>query len=166
MTNDPRYLRLLEISWRRPLTESEQKELTAFLAEHPEAEEAWKEDLILTQSLTGLPDAALSSNFEARVSQAVELERAAVDRARQRRTLSLRLPWLAPVGSAGVVVIAAALLFQHHSRIVERRNMAQGLAVVANVSSLPSPRILEDFDAIRAMNSTPPADEQLLRLLQ
>jgi hypothetical protein len=165
MTNDPRYLRLLEISWRRALTESEQNELAAFLTEHSEAEAAWKEDQALTQALTRLPDAVLSSNFEARVQQAVDLERAAERRAREKRPRRLRLPWLAPVASA-MVVVAAALLFQHYSRIVERRNMAEGLAVVANVSSLPSPRILEDFDAIRAMNSTPPPDEQLLRLLQ
>jgi hypothetical protein len=34
------------------------------------------------------------------------------------------------------------------------------------VSSLPGPDILKDFDAIRASNPTPAADEQLLAVLQ
>ena len=44
--------------------------------------------------------------------------------------------------------------------------MAQGIATVTSVKSLPSPEVLQDFEAIRRLNSTPAPDEQLLALFQ
>jgi anti-sigma factor RsiW len=165
MANDPLYHRLLESSWRGNLSEAQQAELRAWLAAHPEAQADWQAEIALNESLAGLQDAPLSSNFTARVLQAVELERAAETRSRTRPWWNVRLPWFLRVASVAVV-LAAALLTHRHYQIVERRNLAESLALVANIPSLPSPKSLEDFEAIRAMNSSPPADEQLLSLLQ
>jgi hypothetical protein len=65
----------------------------------------------------------------------------------------------ATVVSAGVV---SCLVVQD----VQRKNLGEGVAVVSMVSSLPGPDILKDFDAIRASNPTPTADEKLLTALQ
>ncbi len=167
MTNDPLYERLLESSWRGPLSEAEQAELKAWLEAHPEARAHWEDELALNEGLTRLPDVPLSNNFTARVMQAVDLEQAAEARSRTGRRFGWRprVAWFLRAGLGALVLVAAWLAF-HRAELVERRNIAESLAVVANVSSLPSPRILEDFDAIRVMNSTPPADEQLLSLLQ
>ena len=48
----------------------------------------------------------------------------------------------------------------------QRKNLVESVAVVSAVSSLPGPDILKDFDAIRASNPNPTADEQLLAALQ
>ena len=47
-----------------------------------------------------------------------------------------------------------------------RRKLAESVAVVSSLSSLPSPDILKDFDAIQALNSTPLPDEELLLVFQ
>jgi hypothetical protein len=50
--------------------------------------------------------------------------------------------------------------------------MAKSVVAVASVSSVPGadilkdPEILADFDAIRALNPTPGADEELIALLK
>jgi len=165
MTNDPLYHRLLESHWRGTLSEAEQAELREWLAAHPEAQAAWEEDLSLNEGLARLPEVPLSSNFTARVLQAVDLEKAAEARSGPGRRLGWpRLAWFIRAGSAALVLVTGWLAF-HHSQVVERRNLAGSLAVVANVSSMPSPRILEDFEAIRVLGATPP-DEELLTLLQ
>jgi anti-sigma factor RsiW len=165
MANDPLYHRLLESSWRGNLSEAQQAELLAWLAAHPEAQADWQAEAALNESLAGLPDAPLSNNFTARVLQAVERERAAGARSKTRPWWNVRLPWFLRISSAALVLMAALFVHRHY-QIVERRNLAESLALVANISSLPSPKSLEDFDAIRAMNSSPPADEKLLSLLQ
>ncbi len=42
----------------------------------------------------------------------------------------------------------------------------RSVAAVAGVSSLPEPEILKDFEAIRVLQPTPPADLQLLMLME
>jgi len=43
--------------------------------------------------------------------------------------------------------------------------LAQSVVTVSGVASLPGPKILKDFEAIRALDQTPP-DVELLRLLK
>src|SRR5437868_14920929 len=84
--NDPVYKQLRELSWRRKLTEAEEAELHKYFAEHPEAMEDWELEGELNHLLEHLPEApAVSSNFTARVLQAVELEMAAQDREHSRK---------------------------------------------------------------------------------
>src|SRR5207244_6508374 len=72
MMNDPVYDPLSEVSWRRKLTTSEELQLRAWLAAHPEAQADWEDEARLNEMLGLLPDAPVASNFTNRVLQAVE----------------------------------------------------------------------------------------------
>ena len=164
MINNPIYTRLRELSWQRKLTPAEEAELRAWLEAHPEARADWEAEARLNAALGRLPDVPVASNFTARVLQAVE---------RDATTKPLRVPWwawprlraLATAACAGSA-LGAALLCYLLIHSVERRKLADSVAAVAEVSSLPSPEDLQDFDAIRVSNPTPAPDEQLLALLK
>src|SRR5205807_2255871 len=82
MTPDPLYERLLEISWRRKLTEAEAAELQAFLAGHPETQEEWADNANLNELLEiGLPAVPVPSNFNSRVLRELERQEAVEARA-------------------------------------------------------------------------------------
>ncbi len=160
MTNDPTYTRLRELSWRRKLTEAEEAEMRVWLEAHPDARAEWEAEAGLNAALSRLPEAPVASNFTARVLRAVEHEDAAKPVSpRWRKWLRLRwLPRAAFAGSVASAALVSYLLIQN----AERRKLADSVAAVADVESLPSPDILENFDAIRALNPTPIPDEQLL----
>src|SRR5262249_40432154 len=86
--NEPRYHQLLEAAWRRRLTATEEAELRAWLAAHPELRADWETETALNEHLVQLPDAPVSTNFTARVLQAVERESAGVQRP------ASRWPWI------------------------------------------------------------------------
>ena len=167
MTNNPRFTRLCELRWRRKLTAAEEAELRDLLAAHPEAQADWAAEAGLSELLDRLPDAPVATNFTARVLQAIERDATA-----QARRPALFWRWLhrprgwLPRVAFGAVVIGAGLLSYHEAATARRAQLARSVALVSDVSSLPSPRILQDFDAIRALPPTPPADEQLLALLK
>jgi hypothetical protein len=164
MTNDPIYNRLRELSWRRKLTGAEEAELRAWLAAHPEARSDWEAEAGLEAALGRLPDAPVASNFTARVLQAVERE-ATAQPPRSEWRMWLRLHWLpraAFVASVATAGLVSYLLIQS----AERKRLAESVATVADVSSLPGPDILQDFDAIRVSNPTATPDEQLLAALK
>jgi anti-sigma factor RsiW len=166
--NDPLYNSLRESSWRRKLSVAEEAELRAWLAAHPEAQADWEAETGLTAALGRLPDAPVPSNFTARVLQAVERETPAAEtRPAAWRWWTQLSParWLARLGFA-VIVLGAGLISYHETRVVQRNKIAHGLKLVTEVSPMPSPEILQDFDAIRVLNQTPAADVQLLTLLQ
>ena len=162
MINDPTYIRLRELSWRRKLTVGEEAELRAWLAAHPEAQTEWENEDALTAALGQLPDVPVASNFTARVLQAVEREATA----RRPRPAWRLLPprWLPRAAFAGSLV-GAGLVCYLVIQNGERKKLADSVAAVADVSSLPSPEILEDFDAIRVSNPAPTPDEPLLLAL-
>ena len=164
MINDPIYTRLRELSWRRKLTEAEEAELRAWLKAHPEARTDWEAETGLNTALSRLPQVPVASNFTARVLQAVERETVARP-LRPRWPVWPRLPWLPKVAFVASMVgtgLVSCLLIQN----AERKKLAESVAAVAHVSSLPSPEILKDFDAIRVSNPSPTPDEQLLAVLQ
>jgi anti-sigma factor RsiW len=165
MTNDPIYNHLRELSWRRQLTDAEQAQLRAWLAAHPEAQAEWEAEVGLNAALGRLPDAPVPSNFTTRVVQAAEREAAVGLRQPGWKWGGWpRLRWLPRVALTATVVsagVVSCLVIQD----VQRKNLAEGVAVVSMVSSLPGPDILKDFDAIRASDATPTADEQLLTAL-
>jgi len=166
MTNDPIYNRLREFSWRRELTAPEQAELRAWLAAHPEAQADWEAEAGLSAALGRLPDVPVPSNFTARVMQAVEREAGAELRGPQGNWLArLWRRWLPKIAFAAVVV-SAGLVSYHQLQAAHRKKLVESVSAVSAVSSLPSPDILKDFDAIRALNPTPAPDEQLLTMLQ
>src|SRR5262245_10736651 len=169
MTDDPRYHHLLELGWRRKLSPAEESELRALLQAHPQGQADLEAEAGLTEALGRLADAPVASNFTARVMQAVEREAAAAERNRNREPEWLRwlgpLRWL-PRAAFAVLVIGAGMLSYHEARDARRKSIVTGVEMVSEVSSLPGPEILQDFDAIRALNRTPPADVELLSLLQ
>ncbi len=166
MTNDPFLNRIREVRWRRKLTSAEEAELRSWLAAHPEAQADWAVEADLSELLNRLPDAPVASNFTTRVLQAIEREPAVASRPASAWTLwRWRLRWL-PRAAVTAVVLGAGLIAYHEAVAVRRAQLVRSVALVSDVSSLPSPKILEDFDAIRALPATPAADEQLLTLLK
>jgi anti-sigma factor RsiW len=166
MANDPIYNQLRELIWRRRLTGDEEAQLRAWLAAHPEAQADWEAEAGLNAALGRLPDVPVPSNFTTRAVQAAEREAAAGLRQPGWKWWGWpRLRWLPRVALTATLVsagVVSCLVIQD----VQRKNLGEGVAVVSMVSSLPGPDILKDFDAIRASNPTPTADEKLLTALQ
>ena len=168
MNGETCYPQLCEAGWRRKLTDAEQAELRAHLAAHPEAQADWDEEAGLNDALGQLQDAAVSSNFTARVLQAVERETAARSHSRMaRRNFWWQLLNWGPRAAVVMVVAGWGLLAYHRHQQAARVELAESLVAVADVKSLPTnPEILKDFEAIRRFSRTPPADRELLALLK
>lgn len=162
MNQDPVYNRLRELSWRRPLTENEQAELRAWVAAHPEAQAEWEVETNLSAMLHQLPDAPVPSNFTARVRQAVEQETAAAE---QQPGFHWAWRWrvFLPRVAGVAVVIGFSLFGYHRHAIVQQARLVKKLADTPEVAN---PALLEDFEAIRSLGSTPSPDEELLALLK
>jgi anti-sigma factor RsiW len=165
MMNDPVYNHLRELSWRRKLTPSEESQLRAWLATHPEAQADWEAEARLGEALGSLPDAPVASNFTARVLQAAKLDEAA-ERRRGRRP---RLVWwrrLAARGAVGAIVLTAGFFsYRHFHAAHVRSEVAEGLVAVSTAEPMPAPDVIEDFDVIRIMPQLY-VDEDLLALLK
>lgn len=165
--NDPRYKELVETSWRRPLTEAEEAQLRTVLQRKPEAQEEWELECALTEALRRLPTAPVSSNFTARVLQEIERQQGSPKVGRGMPwPIWPSLRWFSRFAFA-TLVVGTGLFSYNESRIVHRQALIKSVETVSQVAaSLPSPVILQDFDAIRASHGAPAADEQLLALLQ
>ena len=168
MNGDALYNRLRETSRQRKLTEAEQAELCTYLIAHREAQADWEAEAGLNEVLSQLKDASVSSNFTARVLQAVEHEAAA----RARAPLAKWAWWWRglsrmPKAATAVLVVGLGLMAYHRQQVSTRIELAKSLMAVADVRSLPTnPQILQDFEAIRRLSQTPRADEELLALLK
>jgi len=130
--------------------------------EMPSAEDL-KLEARLSQALARLPDAAVPSNFTARVMQAVEVEES-----RRARRWSLGWNWhalLPRVAVMAAVVLFAGLTLHHYELNSRRTALARNVALVAGSQPLPNVEALKNFDAIQRM-SQPRADEELLALMQ
>jgi hypothetical protein len=167
MINDPLYEKLRETGWRRKLNADEESRLSEWLAGHPEAQGGWDSEATLNELLVALPDVPVASNFTALVLAAAKREASTNEprMGRIRPSAGWWLRWL-PKAALGAVVLAAGLVSYNHIQSARRVEWAQSLATVSQVGSLPGPDVLSDFDAIAALSSTPPADEDLLKLMQ
>jgi anti-sigma factor RsiW len=161
--NEPRYHQLLEAAWRRKLTATEETELRAWLAAHPEMLADWEAEAALSEQLVRLPDAPLPSNFTARVLQTVERETTAARRSESK------WPWLwrsllPKAAIAALFLLVCSFTYQksvaHHQRQLAQK--AQSVVTVADVSALPDPAAFLDFEPIRQLNPKPSADPGLL----
>src|SRR2546423_204244 len=100
---------------RKKLTEAEEAELRVWLASHPDARPDLEADTALTRALRNLPDVALSSNFTARVLQAVEREEAAKSReARGGWRAWLHLHRWPPRAAVACVLVGLGVGSYHH----------------------------------------------------
>jgi len=151
----------------RKLTAAEEADLRAWLADHPDQQADWETESRLSEILGRLPDVPVPGNFTARVLQAVEREQMAAGKPQKSRAkwfFRLLVPRLA----VAAVVLGVALFGyrnQEH-KAAQREQLVQGVQVVAGVATLPSPEILQDFDTIRQMSSTPGADPELIALMK
>src|SRR5438046_5388697 len=145
MMNDPLFQRWRELSWRRKLTASEEADLRAWLAAHPEAQPDWEAEATLTDALGKLQDVPVATNFTALVLQAVAREARPAARADKWLGWQPWKRWLPRIALA-TVVLGAGLFSMHEVRAARRAKLVRSVEVVSRVSSLPSPAILEDFD--------------------
>jgi anti-sigma factor RsiW len=162
--NDPRYQKLCETSWRRKLSAAEEAELRAWLAAHPEAEGDWAIEAGLNEALNRLPETPVSSNFTARVLQAVERELTAKPRRAESKWSWLWRPFLPRVALASMA-FCVGLAVHHGMAVANRTRLAESVVAVSNVASLPSPEALQNFEVIRRLTPTPPPDPELLAVL-
>ena len=122
-------------------------------------------DSQLDRLLRALPDKPVASNFTARVLQEVGRASQPLATARRNPFSVLFTAWLPRLVPAGLAV--AAFFFAYEARTNARdAAFARSLVAVAQVKSLPSPEVLQDFDAVRAFDVKPGADRELLALLQ
>jgi anti-sigma factor RsiW len=161
--NDPLFSRLRESSWRRKLTAQEEAEMRAWLAEHPEMEAGWETEVELSEALSHLADAPVPANFTARVLQALDREPAGS----RRPDPGWKWMWrslLPKAAVAGLVVGLGVYSYEKH-QANQRAEFAGSVAFVSSVP-VPGPELLQDFETIRHLGQTPPADEELLALLK
>jgi hypothetical protein len=165
--NDPLYNQFRESNWRRKLAPGEEAELRAWLAAHPEMESEWEVEAGLTEALGRLPDAAVPSNFTARVlSRVGDLE---YEAAGSRLPESgWRWAWrvVVPKTVFATIVLGMGLFLYERQQAVRRVEFGRNLATVSGVMAVPDPELLKDFEAIRQLDQTPRPDEQLLVLLK
>ncbi len=162
--NESEYQSLIEASWRRPLTAGEQAAVDRWLAAHPERQQDWELEESLNDTLARLPDAPLASNFTSQIMLAIESEQAAARRkpgtfdflTRWLRVPAPKLAW-----ALGLVAVGWFGLYQHQSGV--RHDLAKGIAVMANVTAISDPNVLEDFDAIE--RTTAGEDDELYAVL-
>jgi anti-sigma factor RsiW len=168
MNKDPFFERWRETGWRRKLTPAEKEQLTEWLAGHPDAQSEWAAEANLNELLESLPNVPVPSNFTARVVEAAQHEQAAAQRQKQGLpyfTTGWWLRWL-PKAALATVLLGAGLVSYLHLQAERRAEWAESLTTVAQLPSVPNPEVLKDFDAIAALTSTPPADEELLKVMQ
>jgi hypothetical protein len=167
MTKDPEYDRLRELSWRRKLSAAEIEELRSWFAAHPGAQADFETEAALNTALENLPKVLVSSNFTERVLQSVAREAVleARTRASRRNGWRLAVHWLPRVAVAAAVVVTGLSVYELRRAASQRAAYVQSLMAVSRIPSLPSPEILEDFEAIRAVNPTRP-DTDLLAILE
>ncbi|MBI3192351.1 MAG: hypothetical protein HYZ36_06770 [Pedosphaera parvula] len=147
------YMQLLETAWQRPLSEGEQARLEAYFAAHPEVREDWMLEAGLSRVLHDLPDTPLASNFTAQVLRTVERDQAVTNR--PAKAVSWR-SWLSlgwrRIVTLGAAVGCAALMAYQYSRMSDRAELAQSVAKVTSVATMPSLEVLQDFEAINRLS--------------
>ena len=147
--NESEYMKLREQAWRRPLTPDERSRLQDYFLVHSEAQADWEEDAALTQLLTRMPNAPLSSNFTAQVVQAIQLEQRRQQRKGAPGLWRLR-SWLPRLAVAGLVVGLGAFGLHGYRQhdLAQQRTKYLDMLVTSAASTFPNPKIWEDFDTI------------------
>lgn len=167
MKDNQRYNELREQQWRRPLTPAEEAELRSHARAAGNSPPDWESDAALTRLLSALPDVPVSSNFTALAVQAA-VRNSRSDRRRQGLVQRLwEQRWrILPRTAFAAVLLSAGLIVYTHTQNEQRKLLIEGISTVAQVAAIPGPELLQDYEAIRALNPTPAADDELLRLLQ
>lgn len=164
MNHDPVYKRLLEIGWRRALTDAEQTELRVWIAAHPEAATDIKLETALNSVLTKPSSVPLSSNFTARVIAAIEQDKAAQHRASSRpKTHWWRI--FVPRFAIATLVVVTITLGYRHNVTTHRMELTDAAKKIAESRALSDVAVIEDFETIRSLNpAEATVDENLLAM--
>ena len=164
MNSDPVYQRFREIAWRRRLTVAEQAELQAWLGAHPQFRAEAEREAALAAALARQPEIPVSSNFTARVMQAIDLETQRQHRSAARMTIWWRV--LAPrFAAVALVATVGSVLAYRHYRTLHQEELAGAARQLAAARTLSNPVVMDDFDVIRNLSPTMAvADESLLAL--
>jgi hypothetical protein len=94
----------------------------------------------------------------------VERDNSGARRLESKRTWSLH--WFLPrIAVAGIVLGLGVFSYEHHE-VVQRTDLARKVAAFSGVAAASSPEMFQDFETIRGLGQTPPADEELLALLK
>jgi hypothetical protein len=165
--DDEQFKRIKEAGWRRPLTPDERAALQNALSNDPVERQSWEEELALTSLLDRLPDAPVSSNFTARLMQAVGKEKPARHHWWNWFAPSEWLPerWPARVAMCSMMLCLGVVSFRE-AQLMHRAKVAQELAGVSRVAKLPRMDWLKDFDTINRISQVKVADDELLAALQ
>lgn len=163
MKPDPVHQKIRDIAWRRRLTPAEQAELQAWLVAHPEAQAEVELDAALDAALASRATPSVSSNFTARVMQAIETEtKRAIRPAVQAK------PWwhrLVPRVAVAALIIAICGLVYRQNLIAKQNELARAAKEIAVAQALSSATVIQDFEVIRSLTpATMIADENLLAL--
>jgi len=157
--------RLREVRWRGELSPAEREELAAWLKQNPNRRADWEAEAALSQLLEGMPDVPVASNFTARVLREAQRPEHHRSRSWLPRWLGSGRIWLPRLAMGSAV--AAVVVFSYAQFQAQRgASMVQSISTVAEIAALPGPEILRDFDAIQALEKTPVADDELLRLME
>ena len=161
--SESEYDELRAASWRRRLSPAEEVRVQTYLAAHPQAQADWELEAGLNCRIAQLPDAPVPSNFTARVLQALDRQPAPVTlnpTPLARLWQWFRLP--APRIAWALLLATAAGFAYHHHRANARNEMAKALSVLAQVTALSDPAVLQDFEAIECLGRAAPSDDDEL----
>jgi hypothetical protein len=157
--------RLAEALRRDQLTSDDEASLQAYLANHPDERHFWEEELALNQLLRQLPKAAVSSNFTARVMQALRQQQSAA------RLASAAAPgwwqgwtrerWL-PTSAIASAVLCLAIFSYHQHQVSAHRELAHNLAEISRITPGVTVDVLVNFEAIEKLSQVPRNDDREL----
>lgn len=167
--NDPINGISREAAWRGPLTPDQARQLEAWMEAHPEETGVWEEEVALTRLLTRLPDASPPSNLTARVLAEIDREGSQVERSGGLSGLVWlrKLGWVPRLTGVAVLVMAGYLGHHQYRISTDRAELARSVAEVSELAAVvPSVDVLQDFTAIRNLESAAVPDVELLALLQ
>ena len=163
MKPDPVHQKIRDIAWRRRLTSAEQAELQAWLVAHPEAQAEVELDAALEAALASRATPSVSSNFTARVMQAIEVE----TKRELRSAVQAKSWWrrLVPRVAVAALVISVSGLVYRQNLIAKQNELARAAKEIAGAQALSSATVIQDFEVIRSLTpATMVADENLLAL--
>jgi hypothetical protein len=163
--NGSTYNQLKEKSWVEPLSVEEKAELRRYVANDPQMQRDWEEDVALTKQLNRLPNAPVSSNFTALVMQAVAREQTQAERKRTRRGAFWRYGWLPKFVAAAAMLCLGTFSF-HEYQVAARAKLANEMKEFAETAPIPQVDWLKDFDTIEHMSEVQVADNDLLMARQ
>lgn len=163
---DMRNDELLRLSMKPQLSAEEEARLEALFEAEPAQRLVWEQERALSRALHSLADVPVANNFTSRVMQAIDGEESSDRRARESRPGFFGRIW--PRLIWGGAALLAVLVGAQQYQAARRTQLAKDVVLVSKeVSQLPSPEILQDFDVINELRQVSmTSDDELLTALQ